>query len=110
MVCAPIVLPLATDSRPTGLAVRWGNQIRHMLITVLAGAAEVTAAQRIDAADGCNHAQMRPEIYTVAGDGPGRISIMARPRGGEELASEIYALRDAGVDTLVCALSSAEIR
>ena len=51
---------------------------------------------------------MRPTLYTVDLGGPGTLSTMARPRGGDWLAEEMSGLRDAGVDTLVCALTQAE--
>lgn len=51
---------------------------------------------------------MRPALYTVAREGAGRLSTMARPRGGDWLSDELRALRAAGVDILVCALPEAE--
>jgi len=53
---------------------------------------------------------VRPTLYTVHRDGPGRLSIMARPRGGDWLDDELRALRHSGVDVLVCALPDAERR
>lgn len=44
---------------------------------------------------------MRAEIYTIGDLARGRLSIMARPRGGDWLADEMQSLRDAGVDALV---------
>ena len=41
--------------------------------------------------------------------GPGRLSTMARPRGGDWLADEMAALRRRGVDVLVCALTDPEL-
>jgi protein-tyrosine phosphatase len=51
---------------------------------------------------------MRPRLYTVARAGPGRLSIMARPRGGDWLAEELQGLRRLGVEVLVCALTAPE--
>lgn len=52
---------------------------------------------------------MRPTLYTVDHQGPGRLSIMAKPRGGEWLEDEMTALKSCGVDVLVCALTPAEL-
>ncbi|WP_040807218.1 phosphatase domain-containing putative toxin [Nocardia concava] len=52
---------------------------------------------------------MRPTRYTVDRQGPGRLSIMAKPRGGEWLEDEMAALKSCGVDILVCALTPAEL-
>jgi protein-tyrosine phosphatase len=41
---------------------------------------------------------------------PSRLALMPRPRGGEDLASEIEALRGAGVDTVVSLLEASEVR
>jgi protein-tyrosine phosphatase len=51
---------------------------------------------------------MRPSLYTVARPGPGHLSIMARPRGGDWLAEELQGLRRLGVEVLVCALTATE--
>ncbi|MFD3520855.1 tyrosine protein phosphatase [Streptomyces sp. NPDC058653] len=51
---------------------------------------------------------MRPTLFTAALPGPGRLSTMAKPRGADWLEDEMRALRDAGVDVLVCALTPAE--
>lgn len=52
---------------------------------------------------------MRPEMYSVAGLETGRLSIMARPRGGDWLADEVKALRESGVDVLVSLLTAEEV-
>jgi protein-tyrosine phosphatase len=52
---------------------------------------------------------LRPTLYTVHRDGPGRLSTMARPRGDDWLDDELRALRRAGVDVLVCALPDPEL-
>lgn len=51
---------------------------------------------------------MRPRLYTVPRAGAGRLSIMARPRGGDWLADELHGLRHIGVKVLVCALTDPE--
>ncbi len=52
---------------------------------------------------------MRPEIYSIAGLEAGCLSIMARPRGGDWLADEVKALREAGIDVLVSLLTFGEV-
>jgi protein-tyrosine phosphatase len=52
---------------------------------------------------------LRPTLYTVHRDGPGRLSTMAKPRGDDWLDDELRALRRAGVDVLVCALPDPEL-
>jgi hypothetical protein len=44
---------------------------------------------------------MTSRLHTVRRCGPGRLSTMARPRGGDWLADELAALRRRGVDVLV---------
>ena len=51
---------------------------------------------------------MRAELYTVDYDGPGALSIMARPRGGDWLPDEVQAWREAGVDVVVSLLTLEE--
>lgn len=51
---------------------------------------------------------MRPKLFTVDRPGPGRLSTMARPRGGDWLEDEMAALRNLGVDVLVSALPPSE--
>ena len=52
---------------------------------------------------------MRPALFTIAQPGPGRLSTMAKPRGGDWLTDEMTALHTAGVTILVCALTTAEL-
>jgi protein-tyrosine phosphatase len=52
---------------------------------------------------------MCANLYTVAYDGPGRLSTMAMPRGWDRLPDEMTALREAGVDVLVSALTPGEV-
>lgn len=40
----------------------------------------------------------------------GRLAVMPRPAGGDQLRSEVAALRQAGVDIVVCALTTDECR
>ncbi|MEU6161518.1 tyrosine protein phosphatase [Streptomyces sp. NPDC047130] len=51
---------------------------------------------------------MRPALHTVELPGLGPLSTMAKPRGGDWLDDEMRALRRAGVDVLVCALTRHE--
>ncbi|MDH6574529.1 tyrosine protein phosphatase [Kitasatospora sp. MAP5-34] len=52
---------------------------------------------------------MRPALFTIDRPGPGQLSTMARPRGGDWLADEMTALHEHGVDVLVCALTGPEL-
>lgn len=49
-------------------------------------------------------------MFNVATLGPGRLSTMARPRGGDWLEDEMASLRRAGTDVLVCMLTLSELR
>ena len=49
-----------------------------------------------------------PTLYRLPTPSPGQLSTMPRPRGNDWLDDEIAALRDVGVDVLVCLLTSAE--
>lgn len=51
---------------------------------------------------------MYTPIYWIDDDYPGRLGIMARPRGGDWLHDEMRALRHAGVDLLVSLLTETE--
>ena len=53
---------------------------------------------------------MRGSLYTIENLPTGKISIMARPRGGDWLIDEIKALRSRGVDILVSLLTAAEVQ
>jgi len=50
----------------------------------------------------------KPTMYPIPAPSPGQLSTMPRPRGGDWLEEEMLALRHAGIDTLVCLLTSAE--
>ncbi len=52
---------------------------------------------------------MRGPLYTVPGLSVGKVSIMARPRGGDWLIDEIKALHASGVDILVSLLTPTEV-
>ncbi|MFI7645196.1 tyrosine protein phosphatase [Micromonospora sp. NPDC049460] len=52
---------------------------------------------------------MRPTLFTIDQPSAGRLSTMAKPRGGDWLTDEMAALHAAGVDILVCALTTAEL-
>jgi protein-tyrosine phosphatase len=52
---------------------------------------------------------MKPTLFQIPRPGPGQLATMARPRGGEWLTDELRALRHAGVDVLVCALTDPEL-
>ncbi|MEU1286643.1 tyrosine protein phosphatase [Kitasatospora sp. NPDC005856] len=52
---------------------------------------------------------MRPALFTADLPGPGRLSTMARPRGNDWLEDEMAALKNYGVDILVCALTGPEL-
>ena len=49
-----------------------------------------------------------PTMYPIPVPPPARLSTMPRPRGGERLDDEMLAVRRAGVDILVCLLTTAE--
>lgn len=51
---------------------------------------------------------LKPTIYPIPAPPVARLSIVARPRGGDWLDDELAALRTAGVDVLVCLLTAAE--
>jgi len=51
---------------------------------------------------------MRAELYTVEHEGQSKLSVMARPRGGDWLPAEVRAWRDAGVDMVVSLLTRHE--
>lgn len=52
---------------------------------------------------------MRVPLYSVQALATGKVSIMARPRGGDWLADEIKDLYSSGVDILVSLLTAAEV-
>ena len=52
---------------------------------------------------------MQPTLFTIRRGGRGRLSTMARPRGGDWLDDELVDVAGAGVDVLVSLLSEAEV-
>src|SRR5262245_40290297 len=52
---------------------------------------------------------MPPELFTIQRDGPGQLSTMAAPRGGDRLADEMANLAGSGVGVLVSHLTDAEM-
>lgn len=52
---------------------------------------------------------MRTELHWAEGPWPGRLAIMARPRGGDWLEDEVRAWRRAGVDAIISLLTPAEV-
>ena len=52
---------------------------------------------------------MRPTLFSIDQPDPGRLSTMAKPRGGDWLTDEMTALHTAGFAILVCALTTAEL-
>ncbi|QSB13589.1 tyrosine protein phosphatase [Natronosporangium hydrolyticum] len=52
---------------------------------------------------------MRATLHLIDGPGPGRLATMAHPAGGEQLSASMTALAEAGVATLVCALTDDEL-
>jgi hypothetical protein len=53
---------------------------------------------------------MRGPLYSIQTLSNGKVSIMARPRGGDWLCDEIQSLRASGVDILVSLLTDPEVR
>lgn len=51
---------------------------------------------------------MRAAPFVIDWPAPGRLGVMPRPAGGQWLTGDLTALRECGVDTLVCALSEEE--
>lgn len=51
---------------------------------------------------------MNTPIYWTENEFPGRIAIVARPRGGDWLEDEIAAFKQAGIDVIISLLEKAE--
>ncbi len=51
---------------------------------------------------------MRADVYWIDGPWPGRLAIVARPRGGDWLKDEIEAWRETGINVVVSLLSRDE--
>ncbi|HET6576013.1 MAG TPA: hypothetical protein VFG68_20600 [Fimbriiglobus sp.] len=52
---------------------------------------------------------MRAELYLIPIPASGRLAILPRPRGGDWLAEEVAAWRQAGVDAVVSMLTTDEV-
>ena len=52
---------------------------------------------------------MRVPLYSIQGPLRGKVSMMARPRGGDWLSDEIEVLHTSGVDVLVSLLTAFEV-
>ena len=52
---------------------------------------------------------MKPTLFVIERDGPGRLATMACPRGGDWLDDEVEALHTEGVDVLVSVLTNSEL-
>ena len=51
---------------------------------------------------------MKPDVYWIKGPWPGRLAILARPRGADWLEDEVEAWKEIGVDTVVSLLTQSE--
>lgn len=51
---------------------------------------------------------MKPTIYWIENNWPGKLAIVARPRGGDWLEDELRALRQSGLDVIVSLLEDDE--
>jgi protein-tyrosine phosphatase len=51
---------------------------------------------------------MKPDVYWIHGPWPGKLAILARPRGGDWLGDEVAGWKEAGVDVVVSLLTQAE--
>jgi protein-tyrosine phosphatase len=51
---------------------------------------------------------IKPDVYWIKGPGPGRLAILARPRGADWLEDEVEAWKEIGVDTVVSLLTRSE--
>jgi protein-tyrosine phosphatase len=51
---------------------------------------------------------MKPDVYWINGPWPGKLAILARPRGADWLEDEVTGWKDAGVNVVVSLLTSGE--
>ena len=51
---------------------------------------------------------MKPDVYWINGPWPGKLAILARPRGEDWLEDEVVGWKDAGVDVVVSMLTPEE--
>ncbi len=50
----------------------------------------------------------KPDVYWLDGPWPGKLAILARPRGGDWLSDEVAGWKEAGVDVVVSLLTRSE--
>lgn len=51
---------------------------------------------------------MKPDVYWINGPWPGKLAILARPRGADWLEDEVAGWKNAGVDVVVSLLTRGE--
>jgi protein-tyrosine phosphatase len=51
---------------------------------------------------------MKPDVYWIEGSWPGKLAILARPRGLDWLGDEVVGWKEAGVDVVVSLLTEGE--
>jgi protein-tyrosine phosphatase len=51
---------------------------------------------------------VRPDVYWIEGSWPGRLAILARPRGEDWLVDEVVGWKDAGLNVVVSLLTPGE--
>ena len=51
---------------------------------------------------------MKPNVYWINGPWPGKLAILARPRGADWLDDEVIGWKDAGLDVVVSLLTPSE--
>ncbi len=51
---------------------------------------------------------MKPNVYWITGPWPGKLAILARPRGADWLDDEVIGWKDAGLDVVVSLLTPSE--
>ena len=51
---------------------------------------------------------MKPDVYWIDGPWPGKLAILARPRGSDWLVDEVAGWKDAGLDVVVSLLTPGE--
>ena len=51
---------------------------------------------------------MKPDVYWITGPWPGKLAILARPRGADWLVDEVAGWKDAGLDVVVSLLTHGE--
>jgi protein-tyrosine phosphatase len=51
---------------------------------------------------------MKPDVYWINGPWPGKLAILARPRGADWLEDEVTGWKDAGVNVVVSLLTPGE--